>query len=99
MNSGRSGSGGLVPLTLTLIVAASVMGWLTWRAVDTGRVRLVSRSASGTVVLRREKPVLYWANVGTLGLMSLGSLGSALWIVLLARSERRSAGADPAEPD
>lgn len=97
MNSGRRGSGGIVPFTLLLIAVASVLGWLTWRAVETGRVRLVSRSASGTLVLRQEKPILYWANVGTLGLMSLASLGLAVWIVLPARS--RQGSADSAERD
>lgn len=95
MNSGRNGSGGIVPFTLMLLAAACLLGGLTWRAVDSGRVRLVSRSSSGTLVLRQEKPILYWANVGILGLMSLGSLGLAAWIVLLARSQGR--GGDSAQ--
>ncbi|KMM17362.1 hypothetical protein [Synechococcus sp. GFB01] len=66
MNARRNGNGGIVPFTLMLIAAAGVLGWLTWRAVDTGRVRLVSRNSSGTLVVRQEKPLLYWANVGTL---------------------------------
>lgn len=97
MNGGRKGTGGIVPFTLMLIAVAGVLGWLTWRAVDTGRVRLVSRSPSGTLVVRQEKPLLYWANVGILGLMSTGSLGLAVWIVQLACSQGRRA--DPAERD
>lgn len=97
MNTGRSGSGTIGAFTLMLIAAAGVLGWLTWGAVDTGRVGLVSRSSAGRIVLRQEKPILYWANVGTLGLMSLGSLGLAVWIVLPARPEARRA--DSAERD